>query len=689
MRNAMKWANLTIFLASVLTIAAVVNIFAQRDEFRMRIDSTKTRAYSLSDQTMRMLGSLDGDWTIALFIVEREADRAMLRQIDEVLSRFRQATSHVSVARIDPTDPTSLAEYERMLTRLRSMYAQTTADYETHLDAGRRAFEDMLVFAQQESGTLEQLLQLARLSAQRDSVSEAIIQRINQRTQAMALLAEQGGLVLEEVTKALRVGDDRPIPDYDGARSILAHALRSIANDLHATAESFASWRDDNEMPAEARQYAVRARRSFADQATQLAQAAEPLVHLPPMELSRIGRELAEGEGALILGPGRAAIVPADQLVAKSNLRESGDGAVTFDQRFRGEQLIAAAIRSLTVEHMPLVVFVHSEERSLLRQHERQIDLFGTATMLMASRFEIMEWTAGEQERPQAKPGQPVVYVVIPPPQRQGLEPSQRERDLLARVNALIAEGESVLLSVYPSRLPRLGQPDPWARIAAPFGMHVDTSMVIHESVLASADQREVIKGQAVQRFESSHPIAQAVHGQQAYLNLPTPIQISDFTGVEHHILAQVPPAENRWLEQQWEIPGDRLDEPRDDQRLDEPAPIIVAAERPHPMKPGRQRLLLVSSGGWMLSYVADAAVSIGGDRMALVYPAHHELMLASAAWLAGMDDLIARSPTSQEVARLGEIGTAAGWFWTILFIGGLPLGSLLLGLGVWMIRKR
>ena len=100
------------------------------------------------------------------------------------------------------------------------------------------------------------------------------------------------------------------------------------------------------------------------------------------------------------------------------------------------------------------------------------------------------------------------------------------------------------------------------------------------------------------------------------------------------------------------------------------------------------QRLLVVGSGPWMLTNVADVAVSAGGDRISLLHPGNHELMMASVAWLAGEDQLVAQGPLSQEVARLRGIGDAqlqmVGWLLTAV----LPGVVLLIGIGVWMARR-
>jgi hypothetical protein len=116
---------------------------------------------------------------------------------------------------------------------------------------------------------------------------------------------------------------------------------------------------------------------------------------------------------------------------------------------------------------------------------------------------------------------------------------------------------------------------------------------------------------------------------------------------------------------------------------LTEPAPLLIARELP-----GGGRVLLVGSGNWMRTAVADAATNVGGDRVSLVHPGNHELMLAGTAWLSGLDDRIARGALSQEVARLRSIDAGAREFWGWVLLGVLPAGSLGAGFGMWLWRR-
>ena len=146
-RRLAQWINLLVFLAAVLAICASVTFIAHQERYAIKIDATKTRAYSLSPQTRTLLDRLEGKWTISIVLVEANVDRPVLRQIEEVLDRYRETMAEIEVERIDPTDPASLAQYEALIQRLRDLYAPAIEEYESRLREARQVFEGALPYA--------------------------------------------------------------------------------------------------------------------------------------------------------------------------------------------------------------------------------------------------------------------------------------------------------------------------------------------------------------------------------------------------------------------------------------------------------------------------------------------------------------------------------------------------------------
>lgn len=683
-RRTITIFNAALFLVSALAILLVVDHLAFRPGLRSRIDATRTRAYTLSPQTMDLLGQLEGDWTIALVFAERDVDSAIRQQVDEVLRRYGAARPDLDLIQIDPTDPADLPAYDALLGRLRSLEGDRIAAYESALDDGVAAFRELQLFAQRQAGQLQTL---------RGSITPTAPARqtVEQQLALMSLMADEGGQVLDLVASARRISDEQPIPDYETARSVLGAALSQWADELLESALAFGEWTSDPDAPPVLGRFASTAQDEYRRFAGELARAADPLVTLEPLELARIGRRLAQGEVGLVIGPDRATVIPTEQLFPSVSARESAGGAVTFDRRFRGEQIISAAIRSLLIESLPAVVFVHAEDASMLRERGQRMDLVGAQALLESARIETAEWNPARGERPARPPDEPTVWIIIPPTQRQGLELSANERALLRTAEQLIEEGEPVILNLYPSLRPRYDQADPWTVAAAQLGVEADTAQVLVETVQLEPNRHQYQLAQTLRDFSVDHPIGAAVNGQQAAFVFPLPVRPkADSAGASVSVLASIEPELNRWLDDEWSSRiGAETAEPIRGPGLDGPMPLVAAVERRSPEGAGLQRALVVGSGGWLLSRNIDAITPLGEGRVVLTNPGNQELLISSVYWLAGFDDLIAASPISRQAARLHDIDRDATIRWAVISTLIVPAVILLIGLGVWFVRRR
>jgi len=568
-----------------------------------------------------------------------------------------------------------------LLGRLRLIYADQIQQYEQSLDRGEQAFSDLLLFARQQSNQLRQVMvQIGD--------SDIDMRAFRQRVGLFSLLAESGDRVLEEVRNARAINDAQPIPDYETARSIMAEALSQWAQQLADMAGQYERWSQQSDLSPQVRQFVGNAATEYVRVAQQLAEASEPLRQLPPIELATIGRQLSTGEAAVVIGPERAAVIPSQQLLPQV----TRGGALTFDRRFRGEQLISSTIRSLMVPRMPMVVFVHNESNSLLRRQPDQADLLGVASLLNVSRFDVREWIVSESQRPEPDPQQRAVWIVMPPTSRSSLSIGKRERELLEAARTLIAEGEPVLLNVYPSLLPSFNQPDPWAEIAASMGVEAQTDRVVFErlDLGGESDEPVIERSQVIEDFYCNSPICRAVHGQRLVLPLPVPVRPNpdDSPGASYTTIASIDGARNRWLEREWSVDDEKLNPPKRGDRMFQPVPVVIAIDRRTTDSGSAQRMIVAGSGAWLMSYLADAAEPLGGGRMALRNPGNQELLLASVAWLAHMDELIAPSAVSQQVARLDGVTRRVWLRWFLITAVGAPVGCLVLAGIVFAVRR-
>lgn len=671
--NILIWVRSILFLLAAGAFGISIILLSMHPSVLVRADATKSRTYSLSPRTLNLLEDLQGTWRIAVVMVESETDSAVVHQIDEVLQRAAAVAPSLSVERIDPSAPSALMAYEQLLLDLRDREAMSIADYESAIDAGEQAFASLIDSAAASATWIE------RLHAESDDRG-AVRSELVALAAALRLLGQQGHLVLEHLAGLMESSESDPMPDLNGARSVLLEGLQQWSRELKS-----GSRRIDRFDASKAHQGEWRALQDMlAGESSALAIAADHLQRLEPLDYAEIAEQLREGEAAIIIGPERAMAIPASQLFA-TNLETDVEGVVRLDQRFRGEQLLASAIVSLRNDTMPTVIFVHAQEESVLETGALQADVSGVASILQSARFHVLEWPVTLGPKPELPADAPVAWVVLPPAQRAGFEITDAEKRLLEASVNLIDGGDSILLNVYPSYLPRYGLPDPWAELLEPIGLTASTGEVLLEETIGPDGEKAVQMYQHLVEFTAAHPIAAALNGQRLVLPLPLPIAASDD---RWNALATIQPGQARWLESEWIPSSDLGPVERGTSVLEGPVDVLWSLERPGVDGGPVQRLLVAGSGPWLLTNVADVVVSAGGGRMTLLNPGNHELMQAAVAWLSGQDDLVAQGPLSQEVARLRGVTSTArrgvGW----LLMLGLPGLAIAFGLFVYLTRR-
>ena len=642
-----------ISLCGILLIASLisVNSLSLNNRFRVRIDATGSRAYTLSEQTKNLLQNVNEPWKIVVLLDDSRVSRPLLRQVDEVLRRYQDGSEYLTVQRINPANPESLEDYDELLRDLIELYGDELSIAEVEIQKGIEQFTTLMTFAESTSAWSEALSQMQSSTEEQETLRTL--------TGALALLGSEGYLILDEVHKAMRIDEGQPLPQIARARDILVAATGQWSRELTEVAWWLSLERSESIASICANEVL-----SFELMASQLAQVDGTLRGLGVLELGRLATQLTVGEGAIILSPQRATMIPKSMLFPEYI---GGSKTIAIDQRFRGEQIISSAMRSLQSGVTPTVIFVHAEEHSLLGQRPNNVDVRAARGLLETSRFNVREWIPFDGPRPPVSED-PVVWVIIPPSSRAGLEVSRREQKLLDAVRSLLAGGESVMLNLQPSLLPRYGQKDPWNTIANSLGVRSDTEHVLVERVAVGPNTLEIQRGQLITETNSEHIIARAVNGRQLYIPLPIALE-----GGEPLLI--VKPSEDRWLDQRWER---EILDIAEKTPLANDVSIATAIEQN-----GGARAIVVGSSGWLLSWAADRAISLGGDKIAMVNPGNSELLLASVEWLSGLDDWIAAGPIGQQSSRVQGLSQSMYLMWTSVLVLGIPIS--LLGIAVFV----
>ncbi len=661
-----------VFVVGVVAACTAAVALLSQPAMRLELDATKTRAYSLAPATSDLLRELKGAWQVLIFADARQADPAVLRQIDEVLERFRETNPSVDARRIDPSDPAASGAFEEALASLAASRASDLATAEAAIADGVAVY-DLL---RGESAAQPAGLRAAAQQLPSDSV---VRRTLEQLAALFAQIATDGEKFKVQVTELARTSATRPLPDIEGARSALAQGFRVWGDQLSSAAALFTQWRTQESLPQSVRNVAGSRIERFEQLATQLLASRQVLEALPALELDALGRELVNGEAAVVAGAGRMAVIPAWRIFPRDTVTEGAD-RVSYSWSFRGEEVLSGAIRSIATGSMPEVVFVHCERDSLLRVHQDHNDLAAVADALKSAGFGVREWTPGRGERPTKSKERTQVFVVVPALKRAQLELSREERLLAEEAAHLVADGDAVLLTAGRSMLAVLGQPDPWQQTLAPFGIAPSAAKIVLELVAKEDGTPEVRPWQLIERVPADSPVASRMRGRAILMAQAMQIDVAKALpeGVRVTTVVEVEPSTNRWLADDWRGDGDGAREVPSGQALTTAVPVAVFGERK--VAGGSQRVALVASGGWLLTSVADLSDSLGGGRTALVNPGNRELLLSTVSWLAGRSDLLDAGLSGREVSRIEDLSDAARRIWMVGLGGLLTLGPIALG---------
>lgn len=688
-------------IAGLATAGVAMVVMLSQPVLRWQADLTKTRAYSLQPATVDLLDSLEEGWTVRMFVAEDDADPVTMRLVDEVVQRMDEVTPSLSAERIDPVDPGSIARYETVLEEFVARDAATIDTWETEIERGLDAFEDLRLLAGRMGAETSTLL---------DGIAPGLPVRepLERIVLVFGTLAEEGGRFTEYIEDALRSSLQRPLPAWRLARASVAANNANQATELERLVDAMRAWSVDPVIPIAVRDWANRHLPEVEAVTGELRSSAASLESLErrlPLPIAIIAESVAEGDVAVVDGPFGSTVIPAWQLFPSQAIRDGDDDVVVgFDRRFRGEETLASAIRALRIGTMPRVVLVHPEERTMLRPTDSGLDYSGIVDALRIARYEVTEWIPGRTERPVAQPGRTTVWLVMPALQRQGLEYSDAEKATLEAARTLIEEGSPVLLTVARSLIPMVGQEDPWSTVAAAHGVRIDTGRVIFEWSPDLLEQGE--DGSAVrvwQAIDGTAPrsggdsaaddVADALRGKRLLVAHTSPVDLSATEPESTTILAAVEPGPLRWIESDWRGDGARIvgppsfEETGTAERIDRPVPVAVAVT-PDADDAGLGRLVVVGSGSWGLSAFVNEAGSLGDQRLVLANPGNRELALSGVAWLAGLDELVATGSSGREVSRFQGVGSGTRNLFAVLLPLLLGVGPLATGMSVWAWRR-
>ncbi len=107
MRQTKYGTNTVVAILALLGVLVIANFIAKKENIRW--DLTKSKKYSLSDQTKRVLENVDQDIKVTLFYQASDAEKT---NADNLLKEYKELSSHIQTEFIDPdTNPAAARQY--------------------------------------------------------------------------------------------------------------------------------------------------------------------------------------------------------------------------------------------------------------------------------------------------------------------------------------------------------------------------------------------------------------------------------------------------------------------------------------------------------------------------------------------------------------------------------------------------
>lgn len=684
------------------------------------IDATATRAHRLSPGTLETLSRLTGPTELVVTINSAAIDPRAAERTHDVLDAFDRASDKLTVTTIDVASASGVEQLDAVWRRVGDRYAPEIAAQHAAIGSAAASAGELAARLERIGGTLAEL---ERTVADADPNAEAVRRFLGNSSGFCRLGAKDINDGVAAARDALKATIGRsPVPAFDTAAGAIRKPLPTISGQLaevSKTIDNACSAKDTEVSPA-LRDRLKPLGPELLNARDRLARVEQAIEELPRLRLVNVARALERSTTALVIGPpspgadGRdLAAVDIDALFPP---RTAADNAGTphLDLRARTEELIGSALASLVNPAPPILVLMHGEDK----RFAPEFTLFSQVFQRLHLRgIDIVEWPVWlDKQLPSLakinpRGDRPVVFATIYtiPDKPQD---AARYIALSHAIEQLAGAGKPLLLSVNPSTMPAIGQPDAMFEFLSGkdaggaegaagggVGLKVDSGLAILHRLGTPANPVVSAETLLTPTDTPHSPIAGAINGLRLRLPWAVPLRPQPNAAATITPLLTLTNDGATWAESQWiefrSVPLPQRpfirpqDQPRpDSQRDDAKGPWIIAAtiERKVPAQAESQRMVVVGSNGWFLDEIAAAATVVDNRRVPS-YPGNAELFEASIYWLARQESAITVSPQAEASPVIPPLsaGTVSAIRWSL--IAGLPVLVLFAG-ALWRLLR-
>lgn len=676
-RRARYGLNVIVSVAAAVTLVVLINWIAHRHFIRR--DFTDRRQYSLSEQTLKVLEQLEGPYRVVTLFTR---EGPYIDQSRDLIDEYGRYGDNLSIDHIDAGR--DIGRVEKFFASLRDRYEAQLRPLILAVQKGTESLERVKTAAGELRTPLAELVGNGALP-------EGDLQRfIREVASALARLENE----IEQLATQVRRDMDSPLPAYGQTVSTIQSLLGDLDGNVFAiTQQQFRLAADSPEVPAGVKDgllsLAVRIERLRSGLQEDLA-----LIRDAPVaaDYERVRGQLNNPDPIVLMSGDQAQVLGVGELFREPDARQMPPGQQPR-LWFQGEEKLTGALVNMSLKTRPMVVFIPGGS-------EQAIGPRGTYNQVVQRlenmNFQVKQWSPQPQPgpmgqpmppgpMPEPEPGQKAVWIALPSGQADPMNPMAAAGggQVAAILKSRIDAGDAAMVLLTMSQMAQFGAPNQVAEFVEPWGITAQLDRLILREMTLPDNQTRAVSQLDVSSWPDGLSITRAISGTPGVFLQASPLVLSKQEQDSGRLwpLAFVE-GEDLWAER--DLQGTEQPE-RDPATSGGPFIIAAAAEREG------KRLIVVADPAW----ASDQVVTYGmlgpgsAELFGAMFPANAELFVNSVYWLAGLDQLIAASPRTQDIRRVKPMTDGTRDMVSLALLGGMPLVVVMLGVGVWQVRRQ
>jgi hypothetical protein len=672
---------LAIVLATAVT-GVVIWLSGVALHGRARSDWTLSGRFSLSPQSRAIAKDLQQDLTVTMvyadpanYVYESREDYQKARdeyeRMADLLQEFGFASGRLKIEHLDPLNT---AQADVFLSNLQKRYGEQLKAKDTLLKEFAQFRTDLDKFIGQE------VEKITAFGTARPPPGEAILEGLQVAVDTLVRMSKQVQLKLlsQSLGANLKAGDEEAT--LSEAKSLTAAVAQRFKQfpAFYAQTLKEASKPGQPPAPPAVKTFMETAAARYEPLAKRAEDFQKKIEGLPKQKFDEIKDSIGTRRQCLVLQTGDdVQVVPVDDVWVRSP--EAEEPGAERKSIFIGERVVSTAVLNMTAKQKPAVLFLTSGMPATMMGGPYS----DAAERLRKNGFIVEDWDLMRQpEMPKPENASRFILVFVPPPQpdmRQPMPPPSPEQYRPA-VDIVKGGGPCVLLGE-PSTM--FAPPPPYAELFELFGVDAKFNAVAVHAQQDPRGRERVAPWLEVTQY-ADNPITRPLGALPTIFHSASPLvaRKEPPAGVTDVPLVMLPASRDYWADTNTfeALRGEAKRDPAAD--IVGPVPLAVAATRK--VDKGEQRAVLFGDSNLAQNQFGLRA----GYDLYEQFPGNAELFTNSVLWAAGMDHLISISPEALQARRLGDLG-AAELPLRALIIGGLPALVLLVGIVVYVVRRR